>query len=60
MYTIFSTSICATSYTTTKQHYCTVQVAMRAPMCLCTSVNGLVHIDDVPPVQVAGNDHECK
>ena len=48
-------------YTTTKQHYRTVQVAMRANMCLCTSVNGLVDIDEVPLVQDAGDDHhECK
>ena len=57
---VLSTSICATSYTTIKQHYRTVQVAIRAPMCLCTSVNGLVYINEVPLVQVAGNDHECE
>ena len=57
MYTILSTSICATSYTTTMQHYRTVQVAMRADMCLCTSVSGEVDIDEMPQVQMADDDH---
>ena len=44
--------------TTTITAQCKLQCA---PMCLCTSVNGLVSKEKTPPVQVAGDDHhECK
>ena len=37
-------TVCICILYTTHYHHHTVQIAMRAHMCLCTSVNGLVGI----------------